>query len=372
MNIALIDNDLIYRKNHNFPNLAIMKLSGFHKSKGDNVELVSFDRINPSTLFVENYDRIYISKAFTDTYTPTFVDLLGNVVKGGTGFYFDKATPLDYNTEHSKPDYDIYKSAYGIIKNKMFYDDYSIGYTTRGCFRHCPFCVNKNSNKVSLHSPIDEFYDTGRKKLVMLDDNILGLPDVELFKIFDKLEEINKPFQYRQGMDIRLLTKDRVNRLLRLKYDGGNGGLVYYFAFDLWKFRSQIELKLKLFSESYLAIKPNAKWIRTKLYVFCGFNEHNVKNIDFWIDDLELIFKRFEIIFKYKAAPFLMKHEDYKKSPFVKIYNEIANYANGMSGTVITMSFNQYIETSNKNTSAIRKFRDDYPVFRKYFDLRIN
>jgi hypothetical protein len=370
MNIALIDNDLACRINHNFPNLAIMKISAWHKQNGDNVRLVGFNEIDPTKLFYNEFDKIYISKAFTDTQTPEFVHSMKNVQIGGTGFYFDKAGELPYEIEHIKPNYDAYKTAYKIIKNKLFYTDYSIGYTTRGCFRHCSFCVNKNSNKVNIHSPIDEFYDSSRKKIALLDDNILGLPDKHLFKIFDRFEEINKPIQYRQGMDIRLLTKERIERLFRLKYDGGSGGFNYYFSFDLWEFRDKIEQNLKMFSEMCLDRKPGVKWIRTKLYCFCGFNPNNEKSESFWLNDLELLFKRFEIIFKYKAVPYVMKHKDFNSSPFSYVYNEVANYANGLNGTVF-MSFNEYLDTAYKNTIKTRQFRDKYPQFKELFNVKI-
>ena len=78
-NIALIDNDLIYRKNHNFPNLALMKISAYLKSKNNNVELVSFDAIGG--LF--DYDLYIISKVFTDTFTPEIVFSGNKIIYGG-------------------------------------------------------------------------------------------------------------------------------------------------------------------------------------------------------------------------------------------------------------------------------------------------
>ena len=188
MKIGLIDNDFVSRDNHNFPNLALMKLSAYHKQNGHEVELIGFNEIDPNTLFSNDFDEIFVSKAFTDSFTPDYIFKLGNVKVGGTGFYFDKALTLDYEIEHSKPDYSLYNKVLHTIKKKDFFTDYSIGYTTRGCFRHCPFCVNINSNKVELHSHIDEFYDPTKKKLAMLDDNVLGLPNKELYKIFDRLE----------------------------------------------------------------------------------------------------------------------------------------------------------------------------------------
>ena len=53
MKIGLLDVD-----GHNFPNLALMKIAGYHIDKGDSVEWVNG---------FEHYDRIYKSKVFTFT-----------------------------------------------------------------------------------------------------------------------------------------------------------------------------------------------------------------------------------------------------------------------------------------------------------------
>ena len=48
-----------------------------------------------------------------------------------------------------------------------------------GCFRKCGFCVNRNYDRVCLHSLLEEFQDTERKKICLLDDNFLGHPKWE-------------------------------------------------------------------------------------------------------------------------------------------------------------------------------------------------
>jgi hypothetical protein len=366
MKIGLIDNDLAKRDNHNFPNLAIMKLSSYHKNKGDIVELIGFDEINPLSLFSNDFDLVYVSKAFTDTETPEYIFKMNNVKIGGTGFYFDKAEPLPYEIEHSKPDYDIYQKAYSFIKNKTFFEEYSIGYTTRGCFRHCEFCVNKNLNKVELHSQIDEFYDPSKKKLAMLDDNVLGLPNKELYKIFDRLEEINKPFQYRQGMDIRLLTEERIDRLLKLKYDD-----IYYFAFDKMTEIEKIKPKIELWSEKIQLIKPNRKWIRTKFYTFCAFDYEGKYDLNFWLTDIENLFKRIQIMFDNKAIPFVMRFKEGEKSPFRHVYINIGQWANSPSGSITIKSFNEWIDTGSIVYKETIQFRDKYPQFRRLFDAKL-
>ena len=72
MKIGLVSVD-----GHNFPNLALMKLSAFHKQQGDTVEWANY-------MFAD-YDRVYMSKVFT--FTPDNADIYRcEVIKGGTGY----------------------------------------------------------------------------------------------------------------------------------------------------------------------------------------------------------------------------------------------------------------------------------------------
>lgn len=103
MRIAIIDADLIGKKKHRFPNLACEKISGYYKDLGCDVEL----KLNYSNL--GDYDKVYISKVFTDTYCPiNNQNKPLNVEIGGTGFYFDKAPNLPHEIEHHMPDYHLY------------------------------------------------------------------------------------------------------------------------------------------------------------------------------------------------------------------------------------------------------------------------
>ena len=133
--IAVIDADLIGRKKHKFPNRACMKLSGYHKAHGDEVVLkTDYEGL-------ETFDQVYLSKVFTDTDVPEDILKLGNLIYGGTGFYYDKAPALPDEAEHHMPDYHLYdlwvqeKLDAGAKRNEYrFYLDYSIGFLTRGVF----------------------------------------------------------------------------------------------------------------------------------------------------------------------------------------------------------------------------------------------
>ena len=108
--IAVIDADLIGRKRHRFPNLACMKLSGYHKGLGDEVLLkTDYEELDA-------FERVYISKVFTDTEIPEGVLDQRNVSYGGTGFYYDKAPKLPEEVEHHMPDYHLYD---GWVEEKL-------------------------------------------------------------------------------------------------------------------------------------------------------------------------------------------------------------------------------------------------------------
>ena len=102
MKIGIIDADLIGRKKHRFPNLASMKISGYYKELGNEVKLL----LNYED--IKYYDKVFISKVFTDTPIDKNILKLDNVEYGGTGFFYDKAEYLPYEIEHHMRDYDLY------------------------------------------------------------------------------------------------------------------------------------------------------------------------------------------------------------------------------------------------------------------------
>jgi len=314
MKIAIIDADLIGRKKHRFPNLACMKISGYYKSQGAYVELKT-DYDNLST-----FDKVFISKVFTDTPIDNSILSLPNVEYGGTGFYYDKAPKLPYEIEHQFPDYHLYDKW---VQSKLdnggkridfkYYLDYSIGFLTRGCFRQCSFCVNKNYKKVEQHSCLSEFFDPTRKKICLLDDNFLGHPQWKT--MLSELQAINRPFQFNQGLDERILTPEKCEMLFKSKYDGD-----YIFAFDNVNDYELIKSKLKLLRQ-YTNTIP-------KFYVFCGYDRNDKWDIDFWQQDLWDLFKRIELLRQYHCLPYIMRFNRYEESPYRGIYITVARYCN--------------------------------------------
>lgn len=261
MNIAIIDAEIVGKSKHRFPNLCSMKIAAYHKRNGDVVRL----KTDYEGLF--EFDKVYISKVFTKTNVPDDILAMPNVVHGGTGFFYDKAPPLPAEIEHIMPDYHLYDEwiqnsiSNGAKESEFkYYRDYSIGYLTRKCFRGCKFCVNQNYKKVEIASPLEEFMDLTRPKVCFLDDNFFGHPDWK--NLILPIVDSGKKFQFKQGLDERLLTEDKVIELAKWKYDGD-----YIFAFDNIEDQQIIENKAALIRKHIKTIGQNFKF-----YVLCGFD----------------------------------------------------------------------------------------------------
>lgn len=386
MKIGIIDADLIGREKHRFPNLACEKISAYWKERNaDVVLLLDYNRIN-------EFDKVYISKVFTDTKCPDYLYdnewLLNNphIYIGGTGFYFDNAPNLPIEIEHQKPDYHLYdewineevrkaeeqaKKENKDFKKKTFlvqfkeYLQYSIGFVTRGCFRKCGFCVNQKYDRVFIHSPINEFFDESRKKICLLDDNFLGYRNWK--DILTQVINTNRSFKFKQGLDERLLNDEKCQMLFNSKYDGD-----FTFAFDNVSDYNIIHNKLKLIR------KYNTKK-SVKFYVLVGFESTDYK-------DIENAFIRIDLLIRYGCLPYIMRFQNknetpWKDSPYRSLYIAIARWCN-QPRIIKKMSFRQFCEANQRNKKdqesicstlkAMQEFEKQFPeIASKYFDIRM-
>ena len=361
LKVAIIDADLIGRAKHRFPNLVCMKLSGYYKEQGADVEL-KLDYEN-----LDFYDKVFISKVFTDTPINESVLKLSNVEYGGTGFFFDKAPPLPDEIEHHMPDYHLYdewvnkkiEAGESRVQFKE-YLDYSLGFITRGCFRKCAFCVNQKYDRVFKHSPLSEFYDPTRKKICLLDDNFLGCPDWK--EILQELIDTGKPFKFKQGMDERILTDEKCKMLFSAKYDGD-----YTFAFDNVADYDLIEKKLQLINK-YKSIKTIPKF-----YVLVGFDREDKWDDDFWLQDQIDAWTRIELLMKYQCLPYIMRFNRYEESPYRGMYIQLARWCNQPS-LFKKKSLREYVFEVDKGKAAMRyltEFEQKHPkIAKRYFDLK--
>lgn len=358
MNIAIIDAEIVGKTKHRFPNLCSMKLSSYHKSIGDSVTLkTDYEGL-------ELFDKVYISKVFTKTEVPEHVLSMPNVQYGGTGFYYDKAPPLPPEVEHIMPDYHLYDEwveqaiSSGVKRNEFtYYLDYSIGYLTRKCFRGCYYCVNRNYKGVEVASPLSEFMDESRPKLCFLDDNFLGCPKWR--ELIQPVIESKKRFQFKQGLDERLLTVDKIIEISKWKYDGE-----VIFAFDNIEDKELITSKLELIRSTV----PD--WRRElKFYVFCGCDKHDKYDDEFWKQDIINLFERISILSRYGAKPYIMRFEKVYDSEFASFYAAVAAWCNQPS-IFNTFTFRLFCQCRGMRRNGYKLYKRDVERYLKDIGIK--
>lgn len=192
MKIGLVDVD-----SHNFPNLCLMKLSACHKGRGHSVEWWRPEG---------RYDLVYKSRVFTDTYSKDTVAVANaeQVITGGTGY--GPGPNLPDAVEHTRPDYALYPQ----------FPDVAYGFLTRGCPRHCGFCIvsGKEGRRSVQTADLSEFWD-GQREIKLLDANLLACPDHE--RLLEQLAASRALVDFSQGLDIRLVTPDNAALLNRVR-----------------------------------------------------------------------------------------------------------------------------------------------------------
>lgn len=248
MKVGLIDVD-----GHNFPNLPLMKVSAYHKSKGDSVEWYE-------PLFSGHMDRVYMSKVFTFTPDYPYCINADEIVKGGTGYsYPDGGEELPEEIEHIYPDYQLYKDAF---------PDTAYGFLTRGCPRGCDFCIvgKKEGRCARKVADLSEFWN-GQKNIVLLDANMFACKEWKGLSV--QLIESSAWVDFSQGCDIRLMTDEKAEYIKRMKIKQ------VHFAWDRYEDKEKIVPQFERFKEI-------TQWDYRKLgvYVLCNFNTTFEQDLD--------------------------------------------------------------------------------------------
>lgn len=202
MKIGLIDVDCHASKKKwgatIYPNIALGKISRYHKNQGDMVEWA---------MPFEHYDVIYQSKIFNFTPDTELWVSADKVIKGGSGY--DISSKLPKEIDLLQPDYSIYPN----VPN-----DTAFGFLTRGCPNKCNWCiVPKKEGMVAPYMDVDEIAIQGRDKLVLMDNNILAAGDYaveQLHKIINRGYRVD----FNQAIDSRLVTDEFARLLASVKW----------------------------------------------------------------------------------------------------------------------------------------------------------
>ena len=196
MRVGLIDVD----GHGKFPNLALMKISAYHKTKGDEVDWYS--------AFGGWYDVVYMAKVFSFTADYGYViNNAAKVVRGGTGY--DYSVVLPEEIDRMQPDYSLYP----YIDAHTAY-----GFLTRGCPNKCPWCVVPRKEGVArAYMDVDEIAVEGRNNLVLMDNNILALREYAMEQL-GKIIKGGYRVDFNQGLDARLVDDEIAQKLASIRW----------------------------------------------------------------------------------------------------------------------------------------------------------
>lgn len=266
MKILLIDLD------GKLPNLALMKLSTYHKAQGDEVYLSVCNKP----------DKVYISSLFTwhKDKVRELLQIYPDAIVGGTGWDFTpvgnkwqgRSNDLLPEIEGLKPDYNLYTvpdiynrikggigTREGKLKKAQTIVNAGIGFTSRGCCRACGFClVSVKEGRFRRVAEIGDSLNPRSNVLILLDNNFTADSD-----IIDKLHEIRDrglTVDITQGIDIRLMTPEIAQALSEVKHLRS-----LHYSWDLMAFEKQVLAGIKVLSQS-------VKRYRHMCYMLTGYN----------------------------------------------------------------------------------------------------
>lgn len=292
MRIGLIDVD-----GHHYPNLPLMKISAWHKRKGDSVEWYH-------PLFSGHMDKVYMSKVFSFSDDYEWCIDADEIIKGGSGYcielvdgkeiyHTERDQALPEEIEHIYPDYSLYP---------LLTYDKAFGYLTRGCPRNCGFCHTTQKDGCLSHKVADlsEFWN-GQKNIVLLDQNILACRDH--MDLLDQLIESKTKVEFNGGLDVRLVNERNIEKIRQIKIN------MIHFAFDRYQDKDIIVRKLKLFTEM-----TGYERHKVMVYVLCNYDT-----------TVEQDLERIQICREMSLQPFPMIYDKEHADP---VYRKMQRWCN--------------------------------------------
>lgn len=205
------------------PNLALMRLSHWHRERGDSV---AFTRSPYRHMDEPEYGRVYASAIFD--YSRDHVDRLRvefpDAIVGGTASRSQQTVEQVIGT-HAGVSYDEYPGF-----------EASLGFTQRGCRLSCKFCaVPAKEGKPQSVSTIADIWrgDRHPKHIHLLDNDFFGQEDAQWRARLAEVRDGGFKVCFNQGLNVRLMTAEAAAELASVDYrDDGFTTKRLYTAWD--------------------------------------------------------------------------------------------------------------------------------------------
>jgi hypothetical protein len=215
------------------------------------------DQIYITSLWTWAYQAVWDAIRYYHTLFPTAYITVGGIyaslhakeiqtifpyatIETGTNDYLDSCA-VDYSLLNEVPMWQNW--------------DKSILFISRGCIRHCPWCVvpQMEGNLRQIISDIDDVIYPGHREVILWDNNILALPNI--WNILHQLKDTGLVIQFNQGVDARLMTEDIATLLadinmpiLHMAYDRPEEGYDVEDAVNLLRDAGMRSRKIVLYS----------------------------------------------------------------------------------------------------------------------------
>ena len=287
---------IMWSDNHHFPSLPLMKISAYHKNRGDDVSLYSSG--------FECCDVLYQSKTFSFTDDLLYPPTADKVIQGGTGYAISvlngkevyskiKDPDMEKEIDGQYPDYELYPE----------YKNMACGFLTRGCCNDCEFCIvsQKEGRCVRQVADLSDFW-RGQKDIKLMDGNILACKDRE--RLLQQLISSGANIEFTQGLDARLITDDIAQIVCKTRIKR------IYFAFDLMVNEKAILEGLKTFRKHYEK--------EGRVYILTNFNTTHEEDLYRIERVIELGYRPYVMIYqKGTHSKFLMDLARWANNPFL-------------------------------------------------------